>query len=91
MLPEALVIFACVNSSGCPETSSLYFSYRPEVKKVIDIKAKQARNLVGPRTVDTIGPLLFYVAGGTGNINLHRHLNLQISREKGILVFNWTF
>lgn len=91
MLSEALVIFACVNSTGCSETSSLYFSQNPEIKKAIDLKANQAKKYIGPKLVDTVGPLMYYISGGTGNINLHKHFNLQISKERGILVFNWSF
>ncbi len=87
MLPEALVIFACVKNTGCSETSSLYFSQNPEVKREIDLKAEHLRNYVGPSVVDTIGPMLFVVAGGTGTVKINKYFSFQFNKESGILSF----
>lgn len=89
MLSEALVIFACVNSTGCPETSSLYFSQNPELKKSLDQKAESIRQYVGPNFVDVVGPALFVVAGGTGTIKINKYFSLQLKKDSGILTFRW--
>lgn len=87
MLPEVLVIFACVNSTGCSETSSLYFQQNPDVKKKIDAKSEQVREYIGPSIVDTVGPLLFVAGGGTGTIKLNKYFSLQLKKDSGIVTF----
>lgn len=91
LIEEALVIFACLNNYGCTETSNRYFEIHPEVKVYVDRKAKQAREYIGPNLVDTLGPALFVVGGGTGIIHVHEHINLQLNKQSGTLVFNWSF
>lgn len=91
MLPEALVIFACVNSTGCSQTADLYFSQHQELKHEIEEDAKAAREYVGPKIVDTVGPMLVFVAGGTGTIHLHNHLDLRIQKDNSVLSFSWIF
>ena len=91
MLPEALVIFACLNNTGCTETSDEYFRRYPQIKNYIDKEGQHVRQYVGPTIVDTVGPLLFIAGGGTGIIHLHNHFNLQLSKESAKLVFSWSF
>lgn len=91
MLSEALVIFACINSTGCTETSNLYFHQHPDVKKLIDTNAESARQYIGPRIVDTAAPMLFVIAGGTGVVHLQKHFDLRISKDSSTLSFSIIF
>lgn len=91
MLPEALVIFACINNAGCTETSNQYFVYRPDVKQYIDHTGERARQFIGPKIVDTFGPMLFVVAGGRGTIRLSQYWSLQFSKQDGIISFRMDF
>lgn len=89
MLAEALVIFACVNNSGCTETSNLYFSQNPGTKHYLEVEGEEARQFLGPRLVDDMGPILFFIGGGTSTIRLSDHLSLQGSTSNAILSWNW--
>jgi len=91
VLPEALVIFACINNTGCTETSNQYFIYRPDVKRYIDHTGETARQFIGPKIVDTVGPALFVVAGGRGTIKLSQYWSLQFSKQDGIISFRVDF
>lgn len=91
LVEELIVIFACLNNVGCTETSNQYFTVHPEVKTYIDREAKQAREYIGPKLVDTVGPVLFVIGGGTGIIHVQEHINLQMTRDSGKLVFSWSF
>ena len=91
LLPEALVIFACVNSSGCTETSDQYLVIHPEVKKYMDKEGQDLRKMIGPQFVDTVGPVLFVMVGGTGVIHITRDFNLQVAKDKGTLTYTWGF
>lgn len=87
MIAEALVIFACVNSSGCQETSSLYFSQHPDVREMIEKKAMKAKDLIGPKFVDTVGPFLFVAAGGTGVVKFDKYFSMSLKKDSGTLLF----
>lgn len=91
MLPEALVIWACVNSTGCSETSSHYYNINPEVRKIIEKNEKKVERFIGPHTIRTFGPIIYTAAGGTGTMRLYRDFSLQISTKKGILLFSREF
>jgi hypothetical protein len=85
MLPEALVIFACLNSTGCTETSRHYYNTHPQIQVIAKKTVKIAKQYVGTVVIDTVGPVLFAAAGGTGTIRLGKHLSLQLNRDSAIL------
>lgn len=87
MLAEALVIFACVNNTGCSDTSNLYFGQNPQVKSIIDKDAKEARDFIGPKTVDIIGPFLFLAAGGNGVIKIDKNFSVNANKSGGVIIF----
>lgn len=91
MLSEALVIFACIHSTGCQETSSQYFLEHPEVKQMVKKQENNIKELFGPYIIETLGPALYVATGGTGTIKLHRNWSLQLSSESGILSFRRDF
>jgi hypothetical protein len=90
VLPEALVLFSCYHSYGCPQTSSLYFSQNPEVKKYIDRQEQKIEVFAGPILVDFVGPALYVVAGGTGTVKINKYFSLQINKQGGTLTFRLT-
>lgn len=91
MLPEALVIFACVTSKGCNETSSHYYNTHPEVREMVERNSKKIEKFIGPTVIQTFGPALYVAAGGTGTVRLNKFFSLQLNREKGTLVFSKEF
>lgn len=84
-----LVILACTTGKGCPQTSSLYFSQNPQIKKDFDKDAANIREYVGPSIVDTVGPALFVVAGGTGTVKINKYFSLQFKRDTGMVTFRY--
>lgn len=91
MLSEALVIFACVNSTGCNETSSHYYNTHPELREMVDRNSKEIERFVGPTVIQVVGPVLFAAAGGTGTVRLNKYFSLQMSIQKGTLMFGKEF
>jgi len=89
MLPEALVIFACIKSAGCNETSSHYYATHPQVKEFVQRQEQRVEKYIGPTIIQTFGPILYVAAGGTGTVRLDKSFSLQFSREKGTLMYSW--
>jgi hypothetical protein len=46
---ELLVLLSCANSTGCAETSSAYFHYKPEVKRSLERLEYRAKHAVGEK------------------------------------------
>lgn len=89
MIAEALVIFACVNNTGCTETSNQYFRQNPDLKQIIDKDTQELKDYIGPKFVDNVGPFLFIAAGGSGTIKLNKYFSLQASQSSATLSFRW--
>jgi len=87
VLSEALVIFACINSTGCSETSSHYYNTHPEIKEIVQKHEKLAEKYIGPVVIQTVGPVLCVASGGTGTIRLSRNWSLQLGRDRGTLAY----
>jgi len=58
---------------------------------MVDKKTQKMRHDIGPALVDTIGPALFAISGGTGTIYLFKNTSLQFKRDSGILAWSWSY
>ena len=86
-MEEFLVIFACLNSTGCSETSHHYYSTHPQVQEAVKRGERIAKKYIGPVIIETVGPTLLFVAGGTGHVRLHSNISLKINQDGAILGF----
>lgn len=86
-MAEFLVIFACLNSTGCTETSSHYYNTHPHIKAFVEKNERLAREYVGSVVIDTYGPVLAIAAGGIGTIRLSKNFSLQGNRERVTIGF----
>jgi hypothetical protein len=78
MLPELLLLYSCINSLGCPETTAAYGIYRPEIA-TIGHEIEQRYPLISATAT--------YVAAISQrkvNIGLTTHLQLQITTTVGL-------
>ena len=91
MIAEGLAIFACVNSTGCTETSRHYYNTNPQAQEIVKNSEKLVKRYVGPVVIETAGPILAFAAGATGTVRLHKYLSLQVSRERATLGFSMEF
>lgn len=87
-MEEILVIFACLKSVGCSETSKHYYSTHPEIQEVARNSERIAKKYVGPMVIETVGPVIMVVAGGTGTIRLNKYFSLQGNKNNATLSFN---
>lgn len=91
-MQELLVIFACLNSHGCSETSNAYYQSHPELREMIEKNEKKIKDYVGPVIVETSAPFFFVIAGGTGNFKIYGDFSLQVKNyENTKLVFSRGF
>lgn len=87
-MEELLVIFACLNNTGCSEVSRYYYSIHPEVQKIAKNSEKITKKYVGSIMVETVGSAIMVVAGGTGTVKLNKYFSLQGNRNHAMFSFN---
>lgn len=90
-MEEFLVIFACLNSTGCTETSRHYYNTHPQIQEVVKKGEKIANKYIGPTAIQVLGPAILISAGATGTIRLNKHFSLQGNKNTGILGFSKEF
>lgn len=79
-MQELLVIFACLNGTGCSETSNAYYQSHPELQRMVEMNERRIKNYVGPIVVESAAPIAFVAAGGTGNFKLYGNFSVQIKQ-----------
>jgi hypothetical protein len=91
MLPEVLVIIACLKTSGCTQTSNNYYALHPEIKTMLEEKENNIKNYVGPYVVGVVTPFIYLATGGTANIFINENFSLQTSQTKVLASFRKDF
>jgi hypothetical protein len=91
MLEEALVILACATGKGCSPTSNHYYQTHPEVKSYVERQERNAKEFVGPTTLNIVAPFALAAAGGNGHIRFNKDFGLQTTRKSATLVFSKEF
>ena len=84
---EFLVVFACLNGTGCQETSTHYYNTHPQIREIIKTQEQKIKNIAGPVFVETFVPMAAFSLGSTATVRLNRYFNLQVNKDKTILGF----
>lgn len=84
-MEELLVVFACLNSTGCKETSKHYYNTHSKVQEIVKNSEDLVKDYVGPVVIESIGPVLIFSTGGTGIVRINQKFSLQINRDHSIL------
>jgi hypothetical protein len=80
-MEEILVIFACLSSKGCTETSNLYYNTHPEIRQILKNSEDELKRRSNPFFISYVGPAIVAVAGGTGTVKINKHFNLQLNKD----------
>lgn len=91
MLLETLVIFACVNGTGCTETSSQYYNTHPEIKEMVKANEEKVKEFIGPTMLAVFSPIAVAATGGTSTFRLSKNFNLQLSVNSQKLTYGFDF
>lgn len=85
-MQELLVIFACLGSHGCSETSSTYYHYHPELREFVEYNERRVKEYVGPVVVESVAPAAFFIMGGTGSFKIVDNLRLQMKQYEDVKI-----
>ncbi len=82
MIDEALVIFSCLNNTGCSEAGANYYSKHKSLQEQVQEDEKQIKNIVNPFIVDYILPIAATAAGASYNIKLNKECTFKMGNKQ---------
>ena len=91
MLPELLVLFSCINQTGCAETANVYKKQNPSIVEVIDNVENKAEQALQPFLVQYWAPIALYTAGREGSVRLTSKVALNLNQKNTLLLYTHNF
>lgn len=90
-MAELLVLFACLNNTGCSETSSQYYNQNPEFRELMDLREYQIKKAVGPVVTQYWAPIMWAAAGQQSTIRLSGRFYIDFKISNQVLMFKEEF
>jgi hypothetical protein len=90
-MAELLVLFACLNNTGCSETSSQYYSQHPEFQEFVKTQENNIKQAVGPIITQYGFPIMYAAAGKEATIRLSKTFYFTGSIQKQAVLFKYEF
>ena len=89
MLQESLLLFACINGSGCSETANVYALNNKDIVKQYTNVYNSVKN-TAPNAIFDIGiPILGFYYRQKASFVLNKYLTTEVSNEN--IAINYTF
>ncbi len=88
---ELIVLFACLNATGCSESISSYYSYKPQVKAIVDATEDDMRDYAGPFVSQYAAPVFALGLGRDAVIRLTGSVYLNVGANKNGLIYRKEF
>lgn len=88
---EMLVLFACLNNTGCTETSSLYYEQNPDLKELVYKYEDKVKAAAGPLVVQYVAPLTWVATGHDATARLSTHFFITCKKDANIVQFKYDF
>lgn len=86
-MPELLVMFACLNRTGCSETSSQYYVQHPEFQEFVRTQENRIRESVGPIVVQYAAPVMWAAAGQEATTRISTRFYLTFKYDHQVILF----
>lgn len=88
---ELLVIFACLNNTGCSETSSQYYSQNPTFQEFVRREETRIKEVLGPTVIQYYAPIIGLALGREATARLSSRFYLTFKSEHSVLIFKQEF
>ena len=90
-MEHLVLIFACINGTGCSETFQTYKYYNATTVNLVESKALEYKKIVPVILSDYILPLSAASAGATAVFKLNKYTNIGVNRDNLSLNYNFSF
>ena len=76
-----LVLFACINQTGCNESYSTYYHNKPSIQELVQNTESKLKNYTNPLVFEYAAPTAFALAGRDVNFKLNRNFSFRYNKE----------
>lgn len=94
MLPELLVIIACLqDKGGCTESTSAYYKYNKDLQIVVEHAEEYGKRIVNGNEwiVYAATPMLAIIGGKQANVRLSKRLVLGVNVKQENVILQWSY
>jgi hypothetical protein len=81
MIQEAILAFACINSTGCTNTLNTYAYYNPEIVRNSSVYYENALELMPKAVIMYVFPVMAVVTRQKAVLKLSNNLITEVSSE----------
>ena len=79
MIQETLVIFACLNSTGCEQSKLNYLDKNKDVVEVIKIAERRAKQILPEQFTNHIVPVAMILVKQEFSLNINKNISINYS------------
>lgn len=91
MIQELLLIFACVDSKGCSETTQAYINYNKDIVNSIENTAKVVKNTIPGPITRVLLPMYNVYTAKAVIFSVNQYTIVGISNENISISFNYKY
>lgn len=92
MLLEGLVVFSCINQTGCEESTKGYFYYNPTVLQMVEKNEQEVRKYVNPYILEYLLPVMgAFVNNAEFSLKVNKHLTFVSKSDTIKVIINKEF
>jgi hypothetical protein len=84
---ESLVLFSCLNNTGCQEASSNYYATHPSLKEIVDENETKAKNIAGSFLVEYAFPIIGTAAKKEVYFKVNREFSIKFNELENRIVY----
>jgi uncharacterized protein (DUF1697 family) len=90
-MQEIILIFACLNKTGCEETYKAYYKNNPTLVEMVKDNEQRAKVLLKPYAVDQVLPFIMAATGQEVIFNLDKNFTIKNYKNITQLTFKKEF
>lgn len=85
-MTEALVLFACLNQTGCTETYSAYYHSNPLFRETITYSEAKMKKELGSTVGNTVFPFIYFFAGRPLRARVNKEIEIKLENDRTVYV-----
>lgn len=90
-MQEIILIFACLNKTGCEETYKAYYKYNPTLVEMVKNNEQKAEKLLKPYAIDQVLPFVMAATGQEVTFNINKNFTIKNYKNNTQLTFKKEF
>lgn len=90
-MPELLTLFACINATGCSQTSSQYYATHLVFQEFVRTQENRVKEALPTVVTEYWAPVVWIAAGRESTVRLTRDFSMSFRLNNQVLMFKKDF